>query len=478
MATIYKVSQFPQGDIQDGVIYYNRSTREVLLNTPSGKQKFQAVYVPKEIDVISIAGYYPLLTSELLAKQKSPSGTATAYGLAELGPPPPGVSYPVWMPDGLAKSYLGNYIDPIGDLDGDGILNFRDPDLLGIAALPTVGYTPPAPYITSGGVSIDIDSLLDNPDSGTLNNTSDPITVFVHSSGVIIGPNGEIKYFIGPGAASIPPGWVLFQDSGKTSSPLPQPSPAYTSDPFITAGGNSVNITSLISNPDNGSFNGGSSPINIETIDSGIIVCDNGSVTYFMPGKVTINPGCTMFRDVGNSTSPLNQPTPAYTSDPFTTSNGVSVNIKDYLSNPDGGSLNDTGLPITIQLSEPSVLVGPDGTVTVLSPIPGSHTIPPGFVLFTNQSTFVNVANTSLGVTPTPPSPVSSSSIQWFEDLNGSLVLRTVSFTDNTGLQFWEESGSDAYTPRDGAYSSTSDSYQYFEEDSNGDIIPRNNPII
>ena len=55
MATIYKVSQFPQGDIQDGVIYYNRSTREVLLNTPSGKQKFQAVYVPKEVDVISIA---------------------------------------------------------------------------------------------------------------------------------------------------------------------------------------------------------------------------------------------------------------------------------------------------------------------------------------------------------------------------------------------------------------------------------------
>jgi hypothetical protein len=213
-------------------------------------------------------------------------------------------------------------------------------------------------------------------------------------------------------------------------------------------------------------------------VDSGIIVCDDGSITYFMPGKVTINPGCTMFRDVGNSTSPLGQPTPAYTSDPFTTSSGASVNIKDYLSDPDGGSINDTGFPISIQLSEPSILVGPDGSVTVLAPIPGSHTIPPGFVLFTNKSTFVNVANTSLGVTPTPPSPTSSSSIQWFEDLNGSLALRTVSFTDNTGLQFWEESGSDSYMPRDGAYSSTSDSYQYFEEDSNGDIIPKNNPII
>lgn len=478
MATIYKVSQFPQGDIEDGVIYYNRSTREVLINTPAGKQKFQAVYVPKEIDVISISGYYPLLTSELLAQQKSPTGTATAYGLAELGPPPPGITYPVWMPDGLPNSSLGGYIDPTGDDDGDGILNFRDPDLLGIAALPTVGYSPPNPYITSGGVSVDIDSLLDNPDSGTLNNTSDPVIVFVHSSGVIVGPNGELKYFIGKGAASIPPGWVLFQDSGKTSSPLPQPNPAYTSDPFITAGGSSVNITSLISNPDNGSFNGGSSPINIETVDAGIIVCDDGSVTYFMPGKVTINPGCTMFRDVGNSTSPLGQPIPAYISDPFTTSNGASVNIKDYLSNPDGGSTNNTGSSIEIQLSEPSILVAPDGTVTVLQPIPGTHTIPNGFCLFTNKSTFVNVSINSTGITSTPPSPVSSSSLQWFEELNGNLVLRTASFTDNTGLQFWEESGSDSYMPRDSAYSSTTDSYQYFEEDTNGDITPKNNPII
>jgi len=478
MPIVYKVSQFPAGDIPDGVIYYNRSTREVLLNTSLGKRsKFGATYIPKEIDVISIGGYHPLYTSEILAKQNSPLGRAVAYGANELGPAPLGVTYPVWMPEGYTPSYFGDYIDPAGDDDGDGILNFRDPDVLGLSALPSVNYTPPSPYITSNGVSVDILNYLTNPDGGTLNNTNNDVITYVHSSGIIIGPNGEIIYFIGPGAASIPPGWVLFMDIGKTSSPLPGPTPAYTGDPFITSSGASVNIKDLIGNPDSGSYNNTGSPITINTINSGIIVCDDGSVSYFGPGQVTIPSGCTMFRDLDSTSSPLTSISPAYTSDPFITSLGASVNILDYLSDPDFGTINDTGSTITIQLSEPSILVAPDGTVIVLTPIPGSHSIPPGYVLFTNKSKFVSTFTygSLTGSTPSVPS-TGVSVVQWFEeDSNGNLVLRTVSFEETQGIQYWEPSGNDSYMPRDGAYTGT-ESVQYFEEDGNGNIIPTISP--
>tara|TARA_B110000305_G_C19393804_1_gene616337 strand:+ start:36 stop:1469 length:1434 start_codon:yes stop_codon:yes gene_type:complete len=476
MAIIYKVSRFPAGNVPEGVIYYNRTTREILTSVEGVRRKFQAIFVPKEVDVISVQGYYPLLSSELLAKQRSPFGTATPYGLAELGPPPPGVTYPVWMPDGASNGRTGDHISPGGDDDGDGILNFRDPDILGVAALPTVGYIPPSPYITSGGASVSIVPLLSSPDSGTLNNTNNDVVAFVHSSGIIVGPNGEIKYFIGPGAASIPPNWVLFHDVGETSSPLPEPAPAYTGDPFVTAGGSSVNIKNFISNPSEGSHNGTGFPIEIDTIDSGIIVCDDGSVTYFLPGKVTIPSGCTMFRDKGNSSSPLPGPTPAYTEDPFNANNQALVNLKDYLTEPDSGSLNSTGAVIEIQVTEVSILVALDGTVTVLTPTPGTHQIPPGFVLFTEVSEFVGKFTSGGGTLPTVP--VSNfNSIQWFqEDGSGNLELRTAEFTDSSGLQYWETSGLDSYTPRDAPYNSTTEDFQYFEEDSNGHISPTTNP--
>lgn len=71
----------------------------------------------------------------------------------------------------------------------------------------------------------------------------------------------------------------------------------------------------------------------------------------------------------------------------------------------------------------------------------------------------------------TPPS--SSTSIQWFEDSAGSLILRNSSF-NSTGpaIQLWETSGSSDIMPRQTLYSSTTEDAQYFEEDSNGDIIP------
>ena len=76
------------------------------------------------------------------------------------------------------------------------------------------------------------------------------------------------------------------------------------------------------------------------------------------------------------------------------------------------------------------------------------------------------------GGNPSPP-PSSSTSVQWFEESNGDLMLRSDHFdSTNPAVQFWENSGPDDIRPRSSAYSSTTEDAQYFEEDTNGDIIP------
>ena len=485
MRKILKFNQFPPGPVPKGFVYYNRTTREIKVDTDLGQKTYSAVYVPSDIDALSINGYYPLYRNESLAKQISPEGRAILYNQSNLGVPAPlGVTYPVYMPQGV-DSYQGNHIDPGGDLDGDGILNFRDPDIIGLNALPGAGYNGVDPFVTSGGSNVNIKDYLDNPDSGTTNNTDEDILVAIGSSGIIVGPNGEIEYFFGPGSAILKPGWTLFEDEGSSSSPLPEPNPAYGgTDPFITAGGNSVNIKDYIDTPDKGSHNNTGQPILVNAVKPGIIVCDDGSVSYFLPGAVTIDDGCTMFLDqTAGKTSPLSSPTPAYVGiDPFVTSLGNSVNIKDYLDDPDGGSINDTGGPITIQVTEESIIVKPDGTVIIIDPVPATVTLEEGSVLFSKKSTFIEKIKTS-GIVPPDsfpepepePTDPGAISIQWFEDSGGNnLVLRSSEFesSDPAG-QLWEEASGDSYMPRETIYESTTESAQYFEEDSNGNILPK-----
>lgn len=483
MKKILKFNQFPPGPVPEGFIYYNRNTREIKVDTTLGQKTYGAVYIPIDIDALSINGYYPLYRNESLAKYASPSKTAIAYDESSLGvPAPPGVTYPVYMPEGVG-SYEGNHIDPGGDLDGDGILNFRDPDIIGLNALPGAGYNGVDPFVTSGGSNVNIKDYLDNPDSGTINNTGEDVLVAIGSSGIIVGPNGEIEYFFGPGSAIIKPGWTLFEDEGSSSSPLPEPTPAYGgTDPFVTAGGYSVNIKDYIETPDNGSHNSTGQPILVNVVKPGIIVCDDGAVSYFLPGVVSIGPGCTMFLDeTEGKTSPLPQPTPEYKGiDPFVTSLGNSVNIKDYLEDPDGGSINDTGGPITIQVTEKSIVVKPDGTVIVVDPVPATVTLETGDVLFSEKSSFINKLQTSGVTTPSldPEDPVSgATSLQWFEASGDNLILRDSEFeSSNPAGQLWEEISADSYAPRESTYESTTESAQYFEEDSSGNILPKESP--
>ena len=454
------------------VIYYVRATREILINTSAGPRKFQALYGAKDIDTFSVAKHYPLYSSESLAIANSPLGTATAYGETELGSAPLGVSYPVYMPDGLVNSHTGDYIDPIGDDDGDGVLNFRDPDIIGLSALPTPFYAGVDPFTTSNGSDVNVKDYISEPDEGTLNDTGSDITIAVETSGLIIGPNGELEFFIGPGAALLKPGYVIFQDKNSTSIPLPSPSPAYSSDPFTTSNGVDVNILDYITDPDSGSLNNTGSSIYLNTTNSGILLGPNGEIIYFLPGSIEIPAGFVLFRDLDGRTSPL--PSTGYDGqDPYTTSGGVEVNIKSYLTNPDGGSRNNTSNDIQIFVTEKTILVLPDGTTEEVGP--GLITIPPGGVIFSEVSTLVT-KSLEQDLIPEPPTEPDTISVQWFEEtIDGDLQLRDVSFeSQSPALEYWEAVGDTDYAPRESANITTEPTTQYFE-DLNGDITPRIN---
>lgn len=71
-----------------------------------------------------------------------------------------------------------------------------------------------------------------------------------------------------------------------------------------------------------------------------------------------------------------------------------------------------------------------------------------------------------------PPVGGGAISTQWFEEQgSNTLSLREVSLdTSNPAIQLWEPTGVNMYTPRLEPYSSNTESAQYFEEDSNGDL--------
>lgn len=206
---IFKVTRFPAGDIEPGVVYFNTITKEVKTHTTKGTKIFGADFVYPDIDVFSAGGYFPLYRSIQLAASKSPLGTFVAYGEAELGPAPPGVTYPVYMPEGATPSYLGNYIDPLDDHDGDGIPNYRDVNLLGASALPTAGYNGTDPFITSSGISVDLKDYLNNPDQGIYNDSNGSMSVDITEVGILVAPDGTITQ-VNPPSATIPVGFTLF----------------------------------------------------------------------------------------------------------------------------------------------------------------------------------------------------------------------------------------------------------------------------
>ena len=471
MKSVKIVSRLPLNPAED-IIYYSRNTREILFKQNGKVNRHQALYIPPGVDSFSVNKHYPLYSSEALALKYSPVGSVVAYGETELGPAPDGVNYPVYMPAGLSIKFLGDYIDPIGDDDGDGTLNFRDPNIVGDIALRDVNYLGQDPFITENNVSVNIKDYLDNPGEGLYNDSDSNIILAVEFSGIIVSPTGEISYFIGPGALVLEPGHTFFKDTQLADSlPLPDPNPPYTSDPFTTSEGINVNINDYISDPNSGSHNNTSSDIETYSTKPGILIGPQGEIIYFQPGKVVIPPGYVMFAGGSGSGFPL--PSSGYENeDPFVTSDGASVNIKDFFDNPDNGFVNNTGSSIEVSLSDKSILLMPDGTVSEIGP--GVVTIPSGGTVFSPLSELVEKAVEQGAIPPPIPNVSSASSIQWFEEgPDGDLILRFSSFNSQSpAIELWEAVNDTDYAPREVGFTTTETEVQYFEE-VNGDIAPK-----
>ena len=467
MAKIYKVNQLPYDDLvtNESAIYYNYNTREIILKTTRGVEKFQAMVPPKSFDAFSVNGYFPLYFSAAEAELHSPVYESISYGEEELGPPPPNVTYPVFMPLGLTEFYDGDYTDPIEDDNDNGVLNFRDPQEVGIVALPVLDYARQDPFTTPTGTILSVNDYISKADVGTYNDTDEPVAVCTPFPAVIFDGAGDVSYIDGPGAGVIPSGGVLFKDIHQPSTVLTEPSAAYTADPFVSFGGVSVNISEYLPNGFSSILeNTTGSSYSIYVIKSGIIVSSVGEVTYFLPGQLTLNHGDTVFYSQSSSSS-LEPTETIYVDDNFVY-DSCDIELKDYLDKDpiDGGSYNHMTSDVSVITHTDGVIINP-ATCSVTNTQAGIVTLPPGNFLITKISkVLLRFIACTAG---------SAISVQWFEeDADGALVLRTEAFdSSNPAIQYWEFEGDDL-VPREFAYSSTTESAQYFELDDSGNVVP------
>lgn len=467
MAKIYKVSQLPYDDLvtDDSAIYYNYNTREIIMKTSRGVEKFQALVPPKSFDSFSVNGYFPLYFSAAEAEMHSPIYDSIQYGEDVLGPPPPNVTYPVYMPLGLTEFYDGDYVDPIEDNNNNGVLNFRDPQEVGIVALPVLDYARQDPFTTPSGASLEVNQYISKADVGTYNDTDEAVAVCTPFPAVVFDAVGDVSYVDGPGAGIIPPGGVLFKDVHQESTVLTESTTTYTQDPFTSFGGVDVNISeylpsgysSILENVTGSSYS-------IFVVKSGVIVSSVGEVTYFLPGQLTLNHGDTVFYNQ-TANSPIQPTETIYVEDNFVY-NTCDIELKEYFDKDpiDGGSFNHMTTDISVIIPTDGIIINP-GTCGVTAVTQGTVTVPPGNFLITKISkTLLRYIACTAG---------SAISVQWFEEASdGSLVLRTEAFdSTNPAIQYWEFDGDDL-VPREFAYSSTTESAQYFELDDSGNVIP------
>jgi hypothetical protein len=220
MSSILKVQQFSLSAKPEGHISYNINTKQlrVYRDNLGNYVDYDSFFVSNDVDALSINGYYPLYKNEFLANQISPSNTSSSFDGTDLGSPPPGIIYPLYMPDGLDFYFLGNHIDPLGDNDSDGILNFKDPELVGLGALLDAEIVKGAAYITpyhdgGGGTVVDsadiLTALNNNPGPGSYNDTDKTLIFKTSTNGIMIRPNGDIDAFISGQDVTINPGDTL-----------------------------------------------------------------------------------------------------------------------------------------------------------------------------------------------------------------------------------------------------------------------------
>ena len=404
MKKIKRVTQFPLDIQSKGDTSFNINTRQlrVYKDNQGTYQDYDSYYVSKDIDALSLNGYYPLYRTQTLANEASPLGTSHPHDELQLGAAPAGITYPLYMPDG-AEMYHGNYVDPMADDDGDGVPNFRDPALLGLTALPSAGFnlsenftTPSHSGGTGGGVTVVVGDVLkeiNNPGAGSTNMTSKDITLNATGVGVLIKSQGNIIKFAKGDPVTLQPGDTLIYQGGLTSKGTSSlgnsngDSANYSgTGNFTTNSNNVVDVAGEFPSGDGtidpGTQNNTSDNIEKTFEGQGLLVLDDGTTTI-IESPASIPPNATLFVKSGSSQDNLSWDG---STSPFTTHSGYTVNLTNFLQ-LDGtgdGFINNSGDPETVSFTGDGVVVTPQGVVTkIISP----YILPAGYMIFTGTYT-------------------------------------------------------------------------------------------
>ena len=203
---IRKVTQFPLTPEYD-IMYFNVTTRSSKIYKIDGSVETHDAWLSKgDPDTVTIEGYYPLYENESTANQNSPIGTSHTHTFTING-----VDKTFYMPNGVTN-YHGDY--PYGDSNNDGILNFRNPS---VDTIPSPNFDGGNTFMTpslngAGGVSVDVTGMLNNPDTGSFNNTQDDISVTAKQDGILILADGTVQAFNKGDTVTAPPGSTVIQE--------------------------------------------------------------------------------------------------------------------------------------------------------------------------------------------------------------------------------------------------------------------------
>tara|TARA_B100001093_G_C26857883_1_gene1028325 strand:+ start:830 stop:1510 length:681 start_codon:yes stop_codon:yes gene_type:complete len=128
----------------------------------------------------------------------------------------------------------------------------------------------------------------------------------------------------------------------------------------------------------------------------------------------------------------------------------------------------------SFESSEPALVFWEDDGSDSYMPLNYPTTSPSNSYQFFAEDPFGNLTPTDESITHFGPTiPTTNTSLQWFEDNAGELMIRSTSFeSSNPALVLWEDDGTDSYMPLNSPFSSPTDSYQFFTEDDSGNLIP------
>ncbi len=457
---IRKVTQFPLNPEYD-IMYFNVTTRTSKIYRIDGSVESHDAWLSKgDPDTVTVEGYYPLYENQAIANQNSPIGTSHTHTFTING-----VDKTFYMPNGVTN-YHGDY--PYGDSNNDGILNFRKPS---VNTIPSPNFDGGNTFMTpsfngAGGVAVDVTGMLNNPDSGSFNNTLDDISLTAEQGGILILADGTVQTFNEGDTVTAPPGSTVIQELivpgtgdadgdgiiDREDSAPNNPSvsgqdadndgvddviDSDPSDPNVSgvdADGDGVDDAANPDTDGDGVYDSDDSDPNDASI-SGVDADGDGvdDAVDSDPNDATTSGvdsdgdgvDDAVDSDPNDSSSSQTLSSSGYTgTGDFTTSGGTAVDITTYLNDPNSGQTNNTGGTITVTKSGEAIMVAPDGTVYEFN---SPQEVPDGFTVFEGSSSSYQFVLPTY-VAPIAPGPIAPDPVV----MPGEPRLSTLSFSSES----------------------------------------------